>query len=168
MFTGLLVTRKTIVNVPYHWNSRIHGNLWSSVSTGTRPMYLLKVWGSDQWVTMLRKADRFLGSAQNSHGCFLAAKCNYREIQKSQTLWRKKMFIYLHLYIYVYIYLYLSEYSKLNQILIQKRLHKPSEFPIPPFVATLETLDFPCMQNQIFLECWERSQFLWNWLSLGL
>ena len=51
---------------------------------------------------------------------------------------KKDVYIFT-LYIYVYIYLYLSEYSKLNQILVQKRLQKPSEFPIPPFVATLET-----------------------------
>lgn len=108
------------------------------------------------------KADRLLGAAHQRHKCLFPVKHNYREIQRSDM--EKRTCVYIHMH------LYLSGYSELNQIFIQKRLEKPPLFSSPPtFVATFKnSLDFPSVKIQIFLEYWERiPQVFINLIILG-
>lgn len=127
VFTGLLVTRKAIVNVQWHWNSGIHGNLWSS-GAHAPTVYSINPWAEGESVCC--------GAVE---GWEIAESHLHRQASASLPLlevitgtsrdprhqWEKKMHVCLHV---------LQSWNTLTSTLSfnQKSLDEPVVPPPPP------------------------------------
>lgn len=166
VFTGLLVTRKAIVNVQWHWNSGIHGNLWSS-GAHAPTVYSINPWAEGESVCC--------GAVE---GWEIAESHLHRQASASLPLlevitgtsrdprhqWEKKMHVCLHV---------LQSWNTLTSTLSfnQKSLDEPVVPPPPPHLWLPQSLSkvFRGSRWACFLHDGRKCpEFLSHWLLLEI